>query len=149
MAQEQKAVTVSEYVTIVPDAVADTRIISATPYAAEIYGYDTPDQLVGRFLSQTLNRHDMLRGCLMSLARMQGRDVPTRYPTNIVRPNGEIVPVIKDTIQIETKNRLMWITQLEVMQDAIVSKVPTPSELGLSDRDVLKYRGLLNVADWV
>lgn len=147
MAQEQKAVTVSEYVTIVPGTVADTRIISATQSAAEIYGYDTPDKLVGRFLSQTLDRNDMLRGCLMSLARIKGRDIPTRYPTKIVRPNGEIVPVIKDTTQIETKDRIMWITQLEIIPDVIVSEVPTPSELGLSDHDILKYRGLLNIAD--
>lgn len=147
MVQEQRAVTVSEYVTIVPGAVADTRIIGATQSAAEIYGYPNPDKLVGRFLSQTLDRDDMLRGCLMSLARLKGHDVPTRYPTKIVRPDGHIIPVVKDTIQIATQDRIFWITELERIDTIIPSPVPTPNELGISDADVLKYRGALNIAD--
>ncbi len=73
MGPEQKALTVSEYVWLT-DTIADVQIIAANAEAATLYGYDRPEQLIGRYLSQTLPKEDMLRGCLYSLARQRGID---------------------------------------------------------------------------
>ena len=147
MAQEQKIITISEYVNLVPGAVADTRIIAATQAAAELYGYLTPDDLIGRFLSQTLSRDNMLRGCLYSLARLKGFDAPVAYETQIVRPNGESIAVRKKTTQISSRDGLLWVTELERIRTSRQLPLPSPDEFGFTDEDLLQYRGAMNIAD--
>ncbi len=146
MGPEQKALTVSEYVWLT-DTIADVQIIAANAEAATLYGYDRPEQLIGRYLSQTLPKEDMLRGCLYSLARQRGIDAPSDYVTHIKQPRGAIVPIHKETFQLKSMNSTLFIIFLEPANDESYDDLPLLESMGLTQEDLLAWRGTMNIAD--
>jgi hypothetical protein len=90
---------------------------------------------------------DMLRGSLYSLARSKGISVPTRYDTRIIRPDGEEVFVVKDTIQMVNYGVLVWVTILTPTREPELHPPPSPESLGLGLDEVVSYRGTMNVSD--
>jgi hypothetical protein len=146
MSSGHRAVTVTQYVRL-SDSIADARIMYVSGRAAELYGVERPELLVGKYLSQTMQPDDMLRGSLYSLARSKGISVPTRYDTRIMRPDGEEVFVVKDTIQMVNYGVLIWVTMLTPTREPELRPPPSPESLGLGLDEIVRYRGTMNVSD--
>lgn len=145
METDGKALTVSEYVWIT-DTIADVQIIAANAEAAALYGYDRPEDLIGRYLSQTSTQEDLMRGCLYSLARNRGIEVPTTYVTNILQPNGSTIPVLKEIFQIQSTRGLLFVAMIEKTEE-LSQKLPNLEELGLTSSDLVAWRGVMNIAE--
>ncbi|ETW98493.1 MAG: hypothetical protein ETSY1_18495 [Candidatus Entotheonella factor] len=138
--------TISKYVWM-PPSIADAQIVCATAAAAAIYGYGSPRELEGRFLSQTMDEEDMRRGSLYSLARRHGHGAPTEYVTRIRRPNTDYVYVNKKVTQIESNDSIWWVTELtEALPPPSPLYKPTPQELDLSNQDVIAYLGTMTMS---
>jgi hypothetical protein len=146
MGSGQRAITVTQYVRL-SDSIADARIMYVSGGAAEVYGVERPELLVGKYLSQTMQPEDMLRGSLYSLARSKGISVPTRYDTRIIRPDGEEVFVVKDTVQMVNYGVLVWVTILTPTREPELQPPPSPESLGLGLDEIVSYRGTMNVSD--
>ncbi len=146
MGTDGKALTVSEYVWIT-DSIADVQIIAANSAAADLYGYDRPEELIGRYLSQTSTKEDLMRGCLYSLARKRGIKVPSVYVTNILQSNGNVIPVRKHIVQVESTRGLLFVATLERAEEAASTGFPDLEELGLTETDLIAWRGVMNIAE--
>ena len=143
--RDRKALTILQYVQLSLTLV-DSRFVAATPRAAEIYGYAKPEELIDRYLSQTMQDEDLWRGYLWSLAHKKGLAAPTRYATRVIRPNGEPIYVVKDTTQLNASCGLIWVTELQVVREPELPPVPTPESLRLTESEVRSYCGQINVA---
>lgn len=143
-AQKRHALTISRHVCIT-NTIEDLEIIAATPEAAHLYGYDKPSELVGKYLSETLSKEDMLRGYLMSLARQKGNLISRRYATRIERPDGQIAYVFKKTILVERPHPLHYLTFLEAAQEADFQPIPDLRELNLTQAEFDAAQAVLTV----
>ena len=147
--QGHEPYTVTRHVHITADIV-DAQYVLVTPAAAEIYGLESPDQLIGTYLSQTLMSQDYMRGVLYAVARHHRIRVnaPVNYATRIVRPDNEIVGVKKNTIQLMAREgTTYWITKLELVREFDVPKPVTAEELKLTPQMVYDWAGVASVAE--
>ena len=114
-ATPNEAYTLSCLVELGPH-VMDALFIDATPGAAEIYGR-TYEQLIGNWLSLTHPLEVFNHAREMAACRHYGGDIPTAYIGSVLRPNGQIVPVIKDTRQLLLHDKMYWFTRIVPASD--------------------------------
>lgn len=143
-AQKPHALTIARHICIT-DMIEDLEIIAATPEAAQLYGYDKPSELIGKYLSETLSIDDMFRGYLMSRARQKGNKIANRYATRIERPDGQIAYVFKQTILVERPNPVHYLTFLEAAEETDIQPIPDSSELNLTQAEVDTARSYFTV----
>jgi hypothetical protein len=105
-----EAITVAQLVEI-SDDVVDSTIVFATPSAAQLFGFKSPQDLIGRYISQIHHPDDALVTRHYTLARFHGEWSPDPYPMRILRgPQREAVPVVKHVRQVLINGVLTWIT---------------------------------------
>lgn len=141
----ERALTISRYAWVT-DIVADVRIENANEAAAKIYGYNNPEELIGTFLSETMSKEDMLRGSLISLSQLK-RGETNRYVQRIQQPGGKVTYASKETYRIRRGNDIQYVTFLEPADESAMEPLPTPERLGITDEDVLAYRGKMSVRE--
>jgi hypothetical protein len=114
---------------IQPDGYLDSRIIAATPKAAELFGLQRPNSLVGRLVSKIWHPEDTQVTKLYSLARNLGGDfaasVPATYPMRLLRfPSQEARWVWKWVEQIVQQDSIFWLTRFEISNQHKTLRMP-------------------------
>jgi hypothetical protein len=109
----REAMTVAIRVQLSP-SVVDTRIVAATPYAAELYGYDNPAELEGQFTSLVHVLEDIQRTRLRSTLRALGLvESSESYEVRIMQRTGGIRRVVKHVEQRRIGTTMVWICHLD------------------------------------
>ncbi|MDH3603670.1 MAG: hypothetical protein OEU26_29010 [Candidatus Tectomicrobia bacterium] len=122
------AMTLSRLV-IQPDGCLDSRIIAATPKAAELFGLKRPDDLVGYLVSKIWYPADAQVTKLYSFARDLGGDfaesVPSTYPMRLLHfPSKEPLWVWKWVEQIVQQDSIFWLTRFEISNQHKTLRMP-------------------------
>ena len=145
------AVTVAQHCQPIPGwpELIDTRFIGATPAAADLYGYDSPEKFVGRFISETRPLEHERIGQDYSYARRCGRHVSSAYAAVIERPDGEVILTHKVTQHVAGKKWDMWITYLEETTEGEPAAPPDLEALGLSVKQRQAWAGHYTVREFL
>ena len=108
------AITVAQLAQI-SDDVVDASIVYATPAAAQLFGFDHAEQLIGQYISHLHHPEDALITRHYALARIRNDWHPDPYPMRILRgTTQELVPVFKHVRQVTIDGVLTWITVPDV-----------------------------------
>lgn len=143
-------VTILQRVQISP-LLVDSMYVGATPRAASLFGYENPEEFIGTWHSKTMTLQEFRKLFDLSLCRHFNHEIPHRYITNILRPNGALIPVVKDTKELFYRHDIYWITHLtpvSALSDA-ERDFPHIADLKVPET-VERYRdfgGLLSVAE--
>jgi hypothetical protein len=110
----REAMTVAVRVQISP-SVVDTRFVAVTQRAAELFGYQDPAELEGKFTSTVHVLEDLQRTRLRSTLRALGlAESFEHYEVRIVQSSGAIKRVIKQVEQRQIDEAMVWICRLEL-----------------------------------
>ena len=106
----EDAITLNQLIKL-DENIADCQFIAATPKALRLYGREQ-QSFVDSWQSLTQPFDVFLRSRELAIARHYGLSLPSRYITQIVRPNGSTVDIIKETREIHTVDSIYWLTRL-------------------------------------
>ena len=110
----REAMTVAVRVQISP-SIVDTRFVAVTQRAAQLFGYNDPTELEGKFTSTVHLLEDLQRTRLRSTLRALGlADALEHYEVRIVQPSGAIKRVVKQVEQRQVDEAMVWICRLEL-----------------------------------
>jgi len=100
--------------------IQDAKVIGANGAAAEIYGFVSPNDLIGQLLCNTQSIEDRQQGREAWALREDGFSVPVWYYARIERPDGEVVVVRKEAVEVPMTMGLLPVrlTTLEVVREA-------------------------------
>jgi PAS domain-containing protein len=92
--------------------IVDAVIIDAHPEVARWYGYTSPTEMQGRYLSQLHDPHCLAQVRLYAVARKLGlSEVPEEYDIQIILPNGARRWLRKQQVrQISEGEDIYWIS---------------------------------------
>ncbi|ETX07560.1 hypothetical protein [Candidatus Entotheonella palauensis] len=113
----RKAMTITRRV-VVTDNIVDSVFVASTPKAAHLYGYNDPDVLVGKWLSQTHSRDIARRSFVISYYRHTGQKIgtteaPSTYVTFLTAPDGSTREVVKQTREVVWDGNIYWVTEVQ------------------------------------
>ncbi len=92
--------------------VCDAKIIAASKEAAELYGYNRPSELEGKYTSELDHPDDYFAIKVMGICRIyQLVPIPNEYDVRIVLPDKSIRYVRKNVRQIEHNDSSYWMTR--------------------------------------
>ena len=130
------------------DHIVDALILDAHPEVARWYGYDTPESIRGRYLSQLHDRTLMAQVSRYAVARQLGvPGVPDVYDMSIVLPNGRRRWLRKRRVrQIQEGTETYWISQSEPITAEQAQPMPEIA-LPISDAALWELVGWGTVAD--
>jgi hypothetical protein len=128
--------------------IVDAVIIDAHPEVARWYGYSSPTEMQGRYLSQLHDPHCLAQVRLYALARKLGlREVPEEYDIQIILPNGARRWLRKQQVrQITEGEDMYWISHSIPIPDRQAQPMPEVI-LPLSALELEGYLGRCTVVD--
>jgi PAS domain-containing protein len=142
----REAMTVAVRVQLSP-SVVDTRIVAATRSAAELYGYDDPAELEGRFTSLVHVLEDIQRTRLRSTLRALGLvEATEHYEVRIVQRTGHIKRVMKRVEQRRFGETMVWICHLD-QADTRKPFLPPPTPASIPEEALHSFFGWACVAE--
>jgi hypothetical protein len=142
----REAMTVAIRVQLSP-SVVDTRIVAATRYAAELYGYDDPAELEGQFTSLIHVLEDIQRTRLRSTLRALGLVEPMEsYEVRLVQRTGHIKRVVKRVEQRRFGETMVWICHLD-HADTRKPFLPPPVPSSIPEEALHSFFGWACVAE--
>lgn len=152
--QPNLAITITQRV-VLSEQVVDAKFVFATPPAAQLYGFDNPNQLMGRWLSELVDESVRRKGFIISYCRhhgipINGQPVPESYISVIKRRDGKPVHVIKDALEMVEHEEIYWLTYLKPLTGSDDEKtIPHLNDFILDDvsPEYLKWAGLTSMAD--
>ncbi len=114
----------SKYVRI-GDYITDAIILDVHPEVSRWYGYDHPEQMRGRYVSQLHDRECLQQVRRYSVARQLGLTVPETYDMRIHLPNGQHRWMRKQQVrQINDGAEVYWVTQSAPVSAAQAQPAP-------------------------
>ncbi len=114
----------------ITDHITDGRFIALTPAADAIYGRKMDDRQP-MWMSLTHPLALFIQTRKIWAARQIDTAVPTQYMTDIVKPNGDIVYVIKTTREFDIDGIRYWFTSISHAESR--SQVPHIRDILVSD----------------
>lgn len=122
--------------------IQDAEIIACNGPAAELYGYGSPDNMVGKFLGETQTSAERYRGRKAFALRNMGFDIPENYCTALQRPGGEIVWVRKKKVETDMRQlgETVYLTRLEKIREA-TDDLPDLTRFDISDEQIRERIG--------
>ncbi|WP_143308688.1 hypothetical protein [Candidatus Entotheonella palauensis] len=141
---EREAVTIAALIRLGP-LIADSYVVAATQRAAELFGYQEPAELEGRFISQIHNLDDIRTTRRLSTMRALGvRESTESYTMRIVRKDSSQIPVRKHVNQQTLEDKTIWITYHEPSPYNIGPPIP---DVPISEDAVRAYCGYYCLAE--
>jgi hypothetical protein len=127
--------------------IVDAIILDAHPEVARWYGYDTPEDLRGRYVSHLHDARDLARVRLYAVARKLGLPhVPDEYDIRIHLPNGTLRWLRKQQVrQITDQDEVYWVSYSIPIPEAQARPMPDVT-LPLSAAALEPYLGRCTVA---
>lgn len=113
----RKTMTITKRVKIT-NHIIDSVFMASTPQAAHLYGYKEPNDLIGKWLSQTHSR-DIARRCfVVAYYRHTGQKIggmfaPSTYVTLVTLPDGSTKEVVKRAQELIWEGEIYWVTEIE------------------------------------
>lgn len=94
--------------------IEDAEIFACNGLAAELYGYASPAEMTGLLLSWTQPISDRRNGRFAYALRERGHEVATNYDALIERPDGEVIAVKKEVLEVPmtSAGQKVWATRL-------------------------------------
>jgi hypothetical protein len=128
--------------------IVDAMIIDAHPKVAQWYGYHSPTEMQGRYLSQLHDPLCFAQVRLYALARNLGLPgVPSEYDIQIMLPHGRRRWLRKQQVrQITDGSAVYWISYCVPIADAQAKPMPLIT-VPLSVRELEGYLGRCTVAE--
>ena len=128
--------------------IVDAVIIDVHPEVARWYGYNSPTEMQGRYLSQLHDPHCLAQVRLYAVARQLGlTDVPAEYDMQIILPNGARRWLRKQQVrQITEGEDIYWISHSVPIPEQQARPMPKVT-LPLSASELEGYLGRCTVID--
>ena len=115
--------------------IGDDQIIQASPAAAALYGFDRPEQLLFRYMSDLQTTASRAAGRARWALREEGYDVPATYCTLIQRPDGELAGY-QGRLLSSNMGGSAYLTQLNE-----VTELDEPAIPDVPDELLIKHNG--------
>ncbi len=129
------------------DLVADARIVAASKEAAELYGYNYPAELEGKFTSELDHPDDYLAIKVMAIIRMYDLNpIPNEYDVRIILPDGSIRYTRKNVRQMQHDDKSYWVTRSKQISPAEATPLPDFRSL-LTPEVFNQWFGAISVAE--
>ncbi|WP_089941161.1 hypothetical protein [Candidatus Entotheonella palauensis] len=95
----------------------DGQFVAATEKAARIYQRSI-EEMTRTWQSLTQPLAEYRRSREICMARHYRHDMPTKYITRIVSPSGEVIPVVKETVELSIDSTSHWLTRIRLASEA-------------------------------
>lgn len=137
---------------VVTEYIVDAVFVASTPKAAHLCGYREPNDLVGKWLSQTHSHDIARRSFALSYYRHVGQKIgaaepPSSYVTFLSIPDRSTRSIIKQTQEVVWEGEMYWITEIE----EATGETGLPSifdiELPVSHKTFESWSGVWTIAD--
>ena len=148
--------TITEWRDVIPGIapsqaplVTDCVIIGANDAAGELYGLEHPNQLIGQPLSyhRSPEETEHARWACVLAKKCQATTTKRRFLTEIIRPCGERVVVVKHATTLNMAGKTVWVTTFEkVCQGDYRREFHAADYAGIDHNDVLRQCGPYSMA---
>ena len=147
----KKAMTITKRV-VVSKHVVDSVFMASTPQAAHLYGYREPNDLIGKWLSQTHSHHIARRSFVLAYFRHTGQKIgtsasPSAYVTFLTLPDGATRAVIKQTQEIIWEGEIYWVTEIEEAKGETSIPSILDFEMPKPQDDFRAWSGIWTISD--
>ena len=147
----RKAMTITKRV-IISEHVIDSVFVASTPQAAHLYGYREPNDLIGKWLSETHSRDIARRSFVIAYFRHTGQKIgamasPSSYVTFLTIPDGSTRAVIKQTQEIIWEGNIYWVTEIEEAQGETSIPSILDVEIPETHADFRAWSGVWTISD--
>ena len=109
LVQTNEAVYISERIILSP-LIVDMRILLASAAAAELFGFDSPADMEGQYISLLHHEDDLIHSRKWSYLRHLGETTPDEYTMRIRRRDGQVIPVLKRVLEATISTHTVWIS---------------------------------------
>ncbi len=132
---------------VVSPHIVDMRIIYATYKAAELFGFESTNDIIGSYVSMLHNPEDITKTRRWSLLRHKGFEAPEEYHIRIQRNDGFEIPVNKRVNLITLEKTLVSISEQYELSRGSFQPLSPPSQDIITTQDMRDLWGIANIRE--